>query len=190
MEKSQVPRLRSVHQALADPLRLRLLEYLWARARSAKELATLVGMPPDRLYHHLAQLEAAKLIRIAEYRPLPGGKVERVYAAADIEPPGDEASPVELAQFLAAALEATAADIASASRAKEAGERREIFLTRTAVRLSEERLRDLRAKVDALLQAAQEQADDAGVWTRIVWTTVDLQDRDPRSTNTPNSRHQ
>jgi hypothetical protein len=37
-------------------------------------------------------MEQAQLVRIAEYRPLPGGKVERVYAAAPVEPPGDEAA--------------------------------------------------------------------------------------------------
>lgn len=48
-------------------------------------------MRPDRLYHHLAQLEDGKLIEVADYRRLPGGKVERVYGTAPIEPPGDDA---------------------------------------------------------------------------------------------------
>ena len=72
------PGVRSVHRALADPLRIRLLECLWGQPQSAKELAEWAGLPPDRLYYHLAQLEQAGLIEIAEYRRLQGGKVERV----------------------------------------------------------------------------------------------------------------
>jgi len=36
-----------------------LLECLWGRSQSAKELAEWAGMAPDRLYYHLAQLEEA-----------------------------------------------------------------------------------------------------------------------------------
>src|SRR5215831_1415318 len=129
--------LRSMHRALADPLRIQLLECLWAQPQTAKELAAWAGMAPDRLYYHLAQLEQAGLIEIAEYRRLPGGKVERVYRPTPVGPPGDQATPLEFAEFLGVMLEATRADITAAGLAKEAGERREIMLQRTTVRLSE-----------------------------------------------------
>src|SRR6516164_84566 len=106
--------LRSMHRALADPRRIQLLECLWARPQTAKELAASAGLPPDRLYYHLAQLEQARLIEVAEYRRLPGGKVERVYQPASVEPPGDEATPLEFAEFLGVMLEATRADISAA----------------------------------------------------------------------------
>src|SRR5579863_590563 len=117
MTKHHHPGLRSVHRALADPMRIRLLECLWGRPQSAKELAAWVGMAPDRLYHHLTQLEEAKLIEIAEYRRLPGGKVERVYAPADVEPAGDDATPADVARLLNAALETTRADVNAAALA-------------------------------------------------------------------------
>ncbi len=177
MTKHQHPGLRSVHRALADPLRIRLLECLWGRPQSAKELAAWVGMAPDRLYHHLAQLEQARLIEIAEYRRLPGGKVERVYRPTPVEPPGDEATPLEFADFLGVMLEATRADITAASMAREAGERREITLQRTTVRLSEAELVTLREHLLSLVRQAQDKPDDEGVWTRVVVTLVDLQDR-------------
>jgi len=154
-----------------------LLECLWGRSQSAKELAEWAGMAPDRLYYHLAQLEEARLIEIAEYRRLPGGKVERVYRPASVEPPGDEATPLEMAEFLGAMLEATRADITAASMAKEAGQRREITLIRTTVRLSEAELVILRERLLELVRLAQDQPDDEGVWTRVVVTLVDLQDR-------------
>src|SRR5690242_6646388 len=103
-------RWRGVHKALADPLRVRLLEALWLAPQSARELAGLVELPADRLYYHLHQLVQAGLVQIAEHRPLPRGKVERVYAPAVAEPPPDEAAgPREMAQFLGAMLEATRA---------------------------------------------------------------------------------
>src|SRR6266568_215270 len=177
MTRTQRPGLRSVHRALADPMRIQLLECLWGRPQSAKELAAWAGLPPDRLYYHLAQLEQAGLIEIAEYRRLQGGKVERVYRPTSVEPPGDEATPLEFADFLGAMLEATRADITAASMAKEAGERREITLQRATVRLSEAELVILRERLLELVRQAHEQPDDEGVWTRVVVTLVDLQDR-------------
>lgn len=173
--------LRFMHRALADPMRLRLLEYLWqAHPQSAKQLAERAGVRPDRLYYHLSQLEKAGLIEIAEYRPLPGGKVERMYRPTSVEPPGDEGSPLELAQFLSAALEATQADITSNRLAKEAGERREIHLLRTTLRLSEDELSDLREEIDKLVRAMQDKPNADGSWTRVVVTFVDLEDRAQR----------
>ena len=74
-------------------------------------------------------------------------------------------------------LEATRADITAASMAKEAGERREITLLRATVRLSEADLVTLRERLLELVRQVQEQPDDEGIWTRVVVTLVDLQDR-------------
>ena len=87
------------------------------------QVAGRLGLRPDRLYHHLAQLEEGKLIEIAEYRPLAGGKVERVYAPTAVEPLVGDASPADVARMLNAALETIRADINAASLA-EAGEER------------------------------------------------------------------
>jgi DNA-binding transcriptional ArsR family regulator len=171
------PRLRAVHRALADPLRIRLFELLVVRPQSARELAGRVGMRPDRLYHHLARLEEAKLIEIAEYRPLAGGKVERVYAPAAAEPPGDDASPADVALMLGAALETTRADINAAAQAREAGEERLISLGRTGVRLNARHLAELRSAIEELIETAREHPDDDGVWTTVLWTVVDREDR-------------
>jgi DNA-binding transcriptional ArsR family regulator len=177
MSKNPEPRLQAVHRALADPLRIRLYELLVLRPQSAKELAARVGLRPDRLYHHLAQLEEGKLIEIAEYRPLAGGKVERIYAPTAVEPPTSEASPAEVARLLGAALETTRADINAATLAKEAGQERLISLSRTGVRLNAQHLAGLRAAIEDLLLRAREQPDDDGVWTTVLWTAIDREDR-------------
>lgn len=185
MNESPSPRLTAVHRALADPLRIRLFELLALRPQSAKELAARVGMRPDRLYHHLAQLEEGKLIEVAEYRRLPGGKVERVYAPAAIEPAGPDATPADVALLLNAALETTRADVNAAALAQEAGEDRRVGLGRTGVHLNEQHLEELKANIEALLLAAREHPDDDGVWTTVLWTAIDRQDRRTAASRPP-----
>ena len=193
MNEHPEPRLQAVHRALADPLRIRLFELLVLRPQSAKELAARVGLRPDRLYHHLAQLEDGKLIEVTEYRRLPGGKVERVYAPAAIEPVGDDAAPAEVAVFLTAVLEITQADVNAATEARQAGESRRLALGRTTVRLNEEHYDVLRARFEELLLACQEDPDEDGVWTTVVWTAIDRQDRhtlSPRKARATGPRRQ
>ncbi|MGW2836238.1 ArsR/SmtB family transcription factor [Streptomyces sp. NPDC001493] len=172
-----------MHKALADPLRIRLLEALWERPQSARELADGADLPADRLYYHLGRLERAGLIEIAEYRPLARGKVERVYTPAVTEPPGDAASPEEMAEFLGSMLDATRADINAAYRSRRAGGRREVDLHRGAVRLTDEALDELRAHIEHLAARFGDR-EAPGVWTRVVVSLVDLQDRPVSSTTT------
>jgi DNA-binding transcriptional ArsR family regulator len=165
-----------VHKALADPLRIRLVEWLMERPRSARELADCAGLPADRLYYHLGQLEQAGLIEVAEYRRLARGKAERIYAPAEAEPPGDDASPQETAAFLGSLLEATAMDISAAYQAKQAGHRREVDVTRAALRLTDEALAELRGHLTQLADRFAE-PETEGTWTRLVLVLADLQDR-------------
>jgi DNA-binding transcriptional ArsR family regulator len=165
-----------VHKALADPLRIRLLGWLFEAPRSARQLADCAGLPADRLYYHLGQLEQAGLIEVAEYRPLARGKVERVYAPAQTEPPGDDAGPEETAALLGSMLEATAIDITAAYQAKQAGRRREVNLHRGALRLTDQALAELRGHIEQLAARFADPGAD-GTLTEVTWALVDLQDR-------------
>jgi DNA-binding transcriptional ArsR family regulator len=176
-----------IHKALADPLRIRLLEAVSETPRSARELADCVGLPADRLYYHLGQLERARLIEVAEYRPLARGKVERVYARASEEPPGDAASPEETAAFLGSVLDATTMDISAAYQAKQEGRRREVSVLRCALRLTDDALAELRGHIDQL-SARCADPDSGGTWTRFVVALADLQDR-PDAADTKEDRH-
>lgn len=167
---------RSVHRALGDPLRIRLFEALWQGPRSAKELSAEVGLPPDRLYYHLRQLQRAGIVEVAEYRPLPGGKVERVYHRVEAEPPGDASSPEEVAAFLGSVLDVTRADITAAFMAKAAGERREVMVAQGPLRLTEEGLAELRGHLQEL-QSRMESPDPAGTRARVLVALVDLEER-------------
>ncbi|MFE4999355.1 ArsR/SmtB family transcription factor [Streptomyces mirabilis] len=180
-------RWHGVHKALADPLRIRLLEALWEMPRSARELADHVDLPPDRLYYHLNHLERAGLIEIAEYRPLARGKVERVYTPAVTEPPSDAANPEEMAEFLGSMLDATRAEINAAYRSKQAGGCREVDLHRGALRLTDEALTELRGHIERLATQFGDR-DAPGVWTRVVIAVVDLQDRPSLDATPPRLR--
>src|ERR1043165_9400136 len=62
-------------KALSDPLRLRILETMVTRAAepwSVKELATAMGVPQTRLYHHIDLLVERDLIRAAAQRVVSG----------------------------------------------------------------------------------------------------------------------
>jgi DNA-binding transcriptional ArsR family regulator len=174
---------RNPHRALADPLRIRLLEALWFSPHSVKELAASVGLPPDRLYYHLRQLEQAAVIEVSGYRPLPGGKVERLYQRAEAEPPAEDSSPEEMVTFLGAVLDATKADITAAYMAKADGQHREVAVTRAALRLTDEGLAELHRMLNDVRERftdpefADPEAD--GTWVRVLVTLVDLEERPP-----------
>jgi DNA-binding transcriptional ArsR family regulator len=68
-------------RALAHPLRLRLMELFTQSPRTAKQAAEVLGEPPTRLYHHVAALERAGLIRLREKRQN-RGTTEKYYEAA------------------------------------------------------------------------------------------------------------
>src|SRR5215470_15863362 len=67
-------------RALAHPLRLRILELFAEAPRTTKQVADLLGEPPTRLYHHVAALERAGLLKLKETRKN-RGTVEKWYEA-------------------------------------------------------------------------------------------------------------
>jgi DNA-binding transcriptional ArsR family regulator len=79
-----------VLRALSDPLRLSILRALMRgahvepRVMSAKELAAELGQPQTKLYRHLKQLEACKLIQTAETR-IVSGIVEHRYRTGQLD---------------------------------------------------------------------------------------------------------
>jgi len=68
-------------RALAHPLRLRLIEVFAEAPRTTKQVADLLGEPPTRLYHHVAALERAGLLRLTETRQNRGA-TEKWYTVA------------------------------------------------------------------------------------------------------------
>ncbi|MCL4559467.1 MAG: helix-turn-helix domain-containing protein [Chloroflexi bacterium] len=65
-------------KALADPLRLRILEILAGQPQTTKQVARQLGEKPTRLYHHVELLEDVGLVRLVETRPN-RGTIEKYY---------------------------------------------------------------------------------------------------------------
>jgi DNA-binding transcriptional ArsR family regulator len=65
-------------RALAHPLRLRMMELFAEAPRTTKQVADLLGQPPTRLYHHVAALERAGLLKVKETRKN-RGTIEKWY---------------------------------------------------------------------------------------------------------------
>lgn len=78
-DRFTLSRLEQV-RALADPLRLRLVEALVARELPVAELARALEVPTTRLYHHVDVLYDAGLIEITRRVRRRGGE-ERYYRA-------------------------------------------------------------------------------------------------------------
>jgi DNA-binding transcriptional ArsR family regulator len=76
-------------KALADPTRLAILDALMKPGRdlpimSVKEIAAELGEPQTKLYRHVRQLEAARLIKVAATRMV-SGILEQRYQACQRE---------------------------------------------------------------------------------------------------------
>lgn len=67
-------------KALAEPLRVRVLELLCQKPMTAKQIALALGEKPTKLYHHVEALERVGLINLTETRPV-RGTTEKYYEA-------------------------------------------------------------------------------------------------------------
>src|SRR5262245_10813840 len=67
-------------RALADPLRVRILDALGTAPHTTQQVAQRLGEKPTRLYHHVEALARTGLIRLTETRPVRGA-VEKYYQA-------------------------------------------------------------------------------------------------------------
>jgi len=68
-------------KVLADPLRLQIIELMTPAARTVKQVAADLNLPPTKLYYHIKQLEERALIRVVDTR-IVSGILEKQYQAA------------------------------------------------------------------------------------------------------------
>lgn len=68
-------------KVLADPLRLQIVELCTQAPRTVKQVASVLNLPPTKLYYHIKQLEERSLIRVVDTR-IVSGIVEKQYQAA------------------------------------------------------------------------------------------------------------
>src|SRR4051794_30435345 len=142
-------------KALADPLRLRVLQLLMMaseRSWTVKEIAAELGQPVTKLYHHVKLLEAAELVSDVETRVV-SGIVEHRYRANQRGLRFDETmfgSPEDrhdVAEQVSAAIDATRDDLVDYLY-RENADPDLVSVARTVARLTPEEL----AAVDAAVQ--------------------------------------
>ncbi|MCA0455293.1 MAG: helix-turn-helix domain-containing protein [Chloroflexi bacterium] len=68
-------------KVLADPLRLQIVELCTQAPRTVKQVASVLNLPPTKLYYHIKQLEERALIKVVDTR-IVSGIVEKQYQAA------------------------------------------------------------------------------------------------------------
>jgi DNA-binding transcriptional ArsR family regulator len=176
-------------RVISDPTRLRLLETMVQRqdpAWSVKELASELGVPQTRLYHHVDLLLGHGLIRPVERR-IVSGIIETRYrvAARSFQLDrrlltGDSAGREALHDTLVAVFDTARDEIEQAIRlgsvdlAQEAPEDKRILLSRGVARLSPDRLAELRRRLNELEQEFAEDHEPTGLPFGIVLAVYPL----------------
>lgn len=151
-------------RALADPLRLRMLEAMVTRAIepwSVKELAAVLRVPQTRLYHHIDLLLERDLIRPAAQR-LVSGIVETRYQVAALSLRLDprllsseddaEATTALMTNVLDAARGEIIAAVRGAAVNPDALAADRPVVSRGLATLTPERAAELRARLVALIE--------------------------------------
>jgi DNA-binding transcriptional ArsR family regulator len=147
-------------RTLANPLRMQILSTL-SEERTTKQVAQVLGEKPTRLYHHVAALERAGLVRLSRRRQN-RGTVEKYYVAvagafrADsrlFAPARGRSTAAAVSSVTQTALETTADEIARlvSSAGGETAQAEEGLLTFLEVRASSAEIRRLRARLARLI---------------------------------------
>ena len=167
LEVRDLDRLR----LLADPLRLRLVHAFAEKARTTKQVADLLGLPATRLYHHVAQLADAGLIRLTATRPV-RGTVEKYYRAVArrfVASPGAFAKGAEadaVGRLAAQVIDQARADVEVLRARTTAGdadaEACEPLLARATVIAPRQRLVELRDRMLEWLAELEAMEDEDG----------------------------
>jgi DNA-binding transcriptional ArsR family regulator len=173
----------AVIKALADPTRLAILNALMVNGpgtlpvRSVKELAEELGEPQTKLYRHVKQLEAARLIEVAATRVV-SGILEQRYQASQrdltIHQPGLLRDPARADEVEAAArnvLSRFSGQFFEAYRDGRIGDqegpgqvpsRRPVMML-SECRVSPERAAAIRAKLGEVMAELNQPSDPDGV---------------------------
>jgi len=188
------PTLGEVRRALADPTRFRVLEALWDGRKTAKELAVVLGVVPNRLYYHLRILEEAGIIRVVD-AAVTGRFAERVYGASvagyGAELVGPSTDPEDRAAFFGAMLAAAGSeirDVVFTSGSGPAGGRAlDLHVVRAVLHTTPEEFAALTQEIDRLSARATRRGDPHARAYRLVVAAYEvvpaLTDAGPETTS-------
>jgi len=144
-------------RTLADPLRLRILSTL-GEERTTKQVAQILGEKPTRLYHHVAALERAGLVRLSRKKQN-RGTVEKYYVAVAGSFRADprlfsrgRSAAAAVSSVAQTALNTTADEIAQLVASAVGALEEEGLLALLEVRASAAEIRRLRARLGRLIE--------------------------------------
>ncbi len=160
-------------RAIADPLRMQVLELLEGQPLTVKQVAEKLGLAPSKLYYHFGALEKLGMIEVAETRMV-ANMLEKTYRSAahllDVDPSlfqfskdGDNES---INILLSSTIDATREDLLRSLQARQfqleqgADEKpRRIIINRVVSNISEKRIGEFQERLVKLIQEFE--AEDA-----------------------------
>ena len=71
-------------RAIADPLRVQILELMEGQSLTVKQVAEKLGLAPSKLYYHFGALEKLGLIEVAETRMVANMQEKKFRSNADL----------------------------------------------------------------------------------------------------------
>jgi DNA-binding transcriptional ArsR family regulator len=153
-------------RAIADPLRIQILELLVHEPMTVKQVAEKLGLAPGKLYYHFNQLEKHGLIQVAESRQV-ANLIEKLYRATastmDIDPAlltfTTEQGKESINTLVATMLDSTKDDLLRSLQARtfhlERGaspQPRRAIINRVISRVSEDRAAEFSGRIESLLK--------------------------------------
>ncbi|MBA3653714.1 MAG: winged helix-turn-helix transcriptional regulator [Actinobacteria bacterium] len=151
-------------RALADPLRLRVVDLLAVEPRTVKDLAGHLGVARNRLHYHLNVLEKHGIVRVAGADGPDGRRYEptgRRFETSDVLP-----VPASVAAGISGVLDTAAREVNARLRS---GRRGATAVGRTHVRLSEDQRQDLVNRLQAVIDEYQDAAAATGQPATVVF---------------------
>lgn len=153
-------------RAIADPLRVQVMELLEGQALTVKQVAEKLGLAPSKLYYHFGALEKLGLIEVAETRMV-ANMLEKTYRSAadilDVDPAlfkfnkGGDNEPINI--LLSSTIDATREDLLRSMQARqfqlEQGAEetpRRVIINRVVSSVSEKRIAEFQDRLIKLIQ--------------------------------------
>jgi DNA-binding transcriptional ArsR family regulator len=153
-------------RALADPLRIQILELLEDKPLTVKQVAEKLGLAPSKLYYHFGTLEKLGLIEVAETRMV-ANMVEKTYVSAadglEVDPNlfkfSRESDNEPFNILLASTIDATREDIIRSLQARQfqldqgaAEKERRMIINRVISHVPEKRIGEFQERLVKLLK--------------------------------------
>lgn len=153
-------------RAIADPLRMQIVELLEGQKLTVKQVAEKLGLAPSKLYYHFGALEKLGLIEVAETRMVSNMLEKKFKAAAEaleVDPSlfkfskeGDN-EPINI--LISSTIDATREDLIRSMQARQfqlehgAEETpRRIIVNRVVSSASEKRIEEFQERLIKLIQ--------------------------------------